>query len=207
MKYFLYCLQHYADFNGRARRSEFWFFRLFYFLSVFLPIFIGFILVCMGGGDFQDYSTSESPSVLTILGALIAFVGVIASIGLFVPDLAVTTRRLHDTGKSGWLMLIGMIPYVNIITGIVLLVFYCMDSTPGENQYGPNPKGIGNNDNYWGNPNGQGTPYGYQQPYNGGYPNQQPNNGGYQQPYNGGYQQPNNGGYQQPYNGGYPHQQ
>ena len=195
MKYFLYCLQHYADFNGRARRSEFWFFRLFYFLSVFLPIFIGFILVYMGGGDFQDYSTSESPSVLTILGALIAFVGVIASIGLCVPDLAVTTRRLHDTGKSGWLMLLTMIPYVNIITGIVLFVFYCMDSTPGENQYGPNPKGIGNNDNYLGNPNGQGAPYGYQQPYNGGYPNQQPNNGGYQQPNNGGYQQPNNGGY------------
>ena len=175
MKYFLYCLQHYADFNGRARRSEFWFFRLFYFLFVFLPIFIGFILL-FAGGAFQDYSTSESPSALIILGALLAFVGTIASIGLFIPDLAVTARRLHDTGKSGWLMLIGMIPYVNIITGIVLLVFYCTDSTPGENQYGPNPKGIGNNGNYWGNPNGQGAPYGFQQPNNGEY--QQPNNGG-----------------------------
>ena len=108
MKYFLYCLKHYADFEGRA-------------------------------------------------------------------------RRLHDTGKSGWLMLIGMIPYVNIITGIVLLVFYCTDSTPGENQYGPNPKGIGNNGNYWGNPNGQGAPYGYQQPYSANPYQQAPYDGGYTQ--------------------------
>ena len=202
MKYFLYCLQHYADFNGRARRSEFWYYTLFHFLFVFLPIFIGLILL-LAGGAFQDYSTPETPSALTILGALLSFVGIIACIGLLVPTWAVTARRLHDTGKSGWLMLIGMIPYVNVITGIVLLVFYCTDSTPGDNQYGPNPKDLGNNGNNWGNPYGQGAPYGYQQPYNGGYPNQQPYNGGYpnQQPYNGGY--PN----QQPYNGGYPNQQ
>ena len=202
MKYFLYCLQHYADFEGRARRSEFWYYTLFHFLFALLPLFIGLILLLVGAAS-QDYSTSGSPSALIILGALLSFVGIIACLGLLVPTWAVTARRLHDTGKSGWLMLIGMIPYVNVITGIVLLVFYCTDSTPGENQYGPNPKGIGNNGNYWGNPNGQGAPYGYQQPYNGGY--QQPYNGGYQQPNNGGYQQPNNGGYQQPNNGGYTH--
>ena len=70
MKYFLYCLKHYADFEGRARRSEFWYYTLFHFLFVFLPIFIGLILL-LAGGAFQDYSTSGSPSALIILGALL----------------------------------------------------------------------------------------------------------------------------------------
>ena len=83
MKYFLYCLKHYADFEGRARRSEFWYYTLFHFLFVFLPIFIGLILL-LAGGAFQDYSTSGSPSALIILGALLSFVGIIASLGLLV---------------------------------------------------------------------------------------------------------------------------
>ena len=86
MKYFLYCLQHHADFNGRARRSEFWYYILFHFLFVFLPLFLGLILLLMGGA-FQDYSTSESPSALTILGALLAFVGIVANLGLLVQVL------------------------------------------------------------------------------------------------------------------------
>jgi hypothetical protein len=173
MKYFLYCLQHYADFNGRARRSEFWYYTLFHFIFVFFPLFIGLILL-LTGGALQDYSISGTPSGLTILSSLLGLVGIVGFFGLLVPTWAVIARRLHDTGKSGWLMLIGMIPFINVVTGIVLIVFYCMDSTPGVNQYGPNPKGIGNDGNYWGNPNGQGAPYGtYQQPYNGGYTNQQ----------------------------------
>jgi uncharacterized membrane protein YhaH (DUF805 family) len=54
--------------------------------------------------------------------------------------LAVTVRRLHDTGKSGLLLLLFLIPFVNFILVIVFFVFYCMDSAPGDNQYGPNPK-------------------------------------------------------------------
>lgn len=181
MKYFLYCLKHYADFSGRARRSEFWYYTLFHFLFALLPLFIGLILLLVSAAS-QDYSTPGSPSAPTILGALLSFVGIIACLGFLVPTWAVTARRLHDTGKSGWFQLLR---YVPIVGGILLLIWYCTDSEPGENQYGPNPKGIGNNGNYWGNPNGQGAPYGYQQPYNGGY--QQPYNGGYQQPYNGGY--------------------
>ena len=184
MKYFLYCLQHYADFDGRARRSEFWYWQLFATLcSIGLAIFLGILAAAF-----------DAP----LISAFIC----IWYIAIFIPDLAVSARRLHDIGKSGWFLFMGLIP---IVGGILLLVWYCTDSEPGENQYGPNPKGVGNNGNYWGNPNGQGAPYGYQQPNNGGY--QQPNNGGYQQPNNGGYQQPYNGGYQQPNNGGYPHQQ
>ena len=65
---------------------------------------------------------------------------IIAYLAVLVPSLAVAVRRLHDTGKSGWFVLIGLVPLVG---GIVMLVFTVMDSTPGDNQYGPNPKGIG----------------------------------------------------------------
>lgn len=58
----------------------------------------------------------------------------------FLPSLAVTVRRLHDTGKSGWLLLLFLIPFVNFILMIVFFIFYCMDSHPGDNEYGPNPK-------------------------------------------------------------------
>ena len=63
----------------------------------------------------------------------------IYALAAFLPALAVSVRRLHDTDRSGWLLLLNLVPCV----GIILLVWYCGDSTPGDNQYGPNPKGIG----------------------------------------------------------------
>lgn len=62
-------------------------------------------------------------------------------LAVLIPALAVGVRRLHDVGKSGWMMLVGLIPFVG---GIWLLVLYCTDSQYGENQWGPNPKGFGN---------------------------------------------------------------
>jgi uncharacterized membrane protein YhaH (DUF805 family) len=61
----------------------------------------------------------------------------IYSLAVLIPSLAVTVRRLHDTGRTGWWILIGLIP---VIGGIVLLIFMVLDSEPGANQYGPNPK-------------------------------------------------------------------
>ena len=63
----------------------------------------------------------------------------IYALAAFLPALAVSVRRLHDTDRSGWLLLLNLVPCV----GIILLVWYCGDSTPGHNQCGPNPKGIG----------------------------------------------------------------
>jgi uncharacterized membrane protein YhaH (DUF805 family) len=103
----------YATFSGRARRSEFWWFTLFAFI---LYVIVGIIDAAAGN----------------------QVLGIIVTLGLIVPSLAVTARRLHDTGKSGWWILIGLIPFVG---AIVLLVFECMDSQPGSNQYGPSPKG------------------------------------------------------------------
>lgn len=106
----------YADFSGRARRSEYW----FWSLALILVYIVGLILTAIAKPFF----------VLLI----------IAYLAVLVPSLAVAVRRLHDTGKSGWFVLIGLVPLVG---GIVMLVFTVMDSTPGDNQYGPNPKGIG----------------------------------------------------------------
>ncbi len=117
--YFKECFtQKYADFNGRARRSEFWYFVLFSMLTVIVLGIVDGLLIRLIGFP-----------ILTPLFVL----------AQFIPNLAVTVRRLHDTDKSGWWILLSLIPLV----GLVVLVFMCMDSTPGINQYGRNPKGIG----------------------------------------------------------------
>ncbi len=203
MKYFLYCLKHYADFSGRARRSEYWFFTLVHSLLVILPIIIGLVMIVTASLTQLHHPASEAPRYGNV-GVFIIFIFSLLHLALFIPQLAVSVRRLHDTDKSGFFILIAFIPYVGIIGGIVLLVFYCMDSTPGYNQYGPNPKGIGNEEGAWRNPYGQ-PPYGqpgYGQPAYGGQPpyGQSPYGGMYapqQHPY--GAQQSQQGVQQQPY--------
>ena len=156
MKYFLYCLKHYADFSGRARCSEFWYFQLFRYL-----------FICLSA----------------ILLSVMPFIGIIGIFGLIVPNFAVTARRLHDTNRSGWWQLLTLIPELIITIGlslafassfarafggnayngqdpivsfmgypigismliiipaeILLLAWYCTDSQQGVNRFGPNPK-------------------------------------------------------------------
>ncbi|MEZ4874660.1 MAG: DUF805 domain-containing protein [Flavobacteriaceae bacterium] len=120
-------MENYANFEGRARRSEYWYYALFNFLII---LAYG-IIVLIAGVSMGDNSTL----FILLMVPLILF-----ALALLVPSIAVAVRRLHDTGKSGWWYLIGVIPVVSYIGGIVLLVFYCMDSNPGSNQYGPNPK-------------------------------------------------------------------
>ncbi|HEV2797950.1 MAG TPA: DUF805 domain-containing protein [Nocardioides sp.] len=112
------CLSKYVDFSGRARRSEYWYFVLF---NVIVSA-VANILDNVIGTDFEAGSG----------GILSTVVG----LALFLPGLAAGVRRLHDTGRSGWWILIGLIP---IIGWILLIVWYCTDSKP-DNQYGPNPK-------------------------------------------------------------------
>ncbi|MFP5462628.1 MAG: DUF805 domain-containing protein [Gammaproteobacteria bacterium] len=119
MSWFLAALRKYATFSGRARRSEYWFFFLFYLL-----IAIGLALVdaLLGtGGD------GEGPGLFSGLFML----------AMLLPSLAVGVRRLHDIGRTGWWLLVSLVP---LIGAIVLLVFALRDSDPGENAYGPNPK-------------------------------------------------------------------
>lgn len=105
----------YAVFSGRARRSEFWWFFLFY---VIVDIVVQII----------DVAAKTS-----IIGLLLALV-------FLLPSLGVDVRRLHDIGKSGWWILIGLIP---IVGAIILIVWACQDSQPGANQYGESPKAYG----------------------------------------------------------------
>lgn len=123
MDYFISALKNYATFTGRARRSEYWFFYLFYFIFLVLAVILDNLL----GITIED----------TGIGPLY-FVSILAMI---IPGLAVTVRRLHDVGKSGWFYFIVLIP---IIGSIWLLVLMATDGKPGRNQYGTNPKGIGN---------------------------------------------------------------
>ena len=119
MKYFLYCLQHYADFNGRARRSEYWYFALF---NLIISFVIGFTFGVIAG--ILDMPALDN---LTYLWSLV----------VFIPGLAVSVRRLHDIGRSGWWLLLSLIPLVG---SIILIIWCCFDSQPGANQYGSNPK-------------------------------------------------------------------
>ncbi|MDA9110883.1 DUF805 domain-containing protein [Bacteroidia bacterium] len=110
--------QNYANFEGRARRREYWGFILFY-----LIFYIG------------------SAVVFSLIDESLAAIAGIFALAMFVPNLAVAVRRLHDVGKSGWFLLIGLIP---LIGGIWLLVLNCTDSDAGTNEYGPNPKNPAN---------------------------------------------------------------
>ena len=116
------CLSKYVDFSGRARRSEYWYFALFSFLVSLAASIVDAVI----GTDYDGAAS----------GGLIQTV---ASLALVLPSLAVGIRRLHDTDRSGWWILIGLIP---IIGWILLIVWFCTDSKP-DNAYGPNPKTSG----------------------------------------------------------------
>lgn len=114
MKWYLQALKKYAVFDGRAHRTEFWMFML---LNLIIAFALGFVLGATGMG---------------------AVLGYIYSLAVLLPTLAVGARRLHDIGRSGWWQLIAFIPVIGII---VLIYFWALDSQPGANKYGANPKG------------------------------------------------------------------
>jgi uncharacterized membrane protein YhaH (DUF805 family) len=108
-------LANYANFSGRARRSEYWYWALAVFIVEIIVLGV----------------RAVSPT----LGQLLYILVLLATL---VPTLAVGVRRLHDTGRTGWWLLIALIP---IIGAIVLIVFFVQDSAPGSNEFGPSPKG------------------------------------------------------------------
>lgn len=121
------CFRNYVTFDGRARRSEYWWWALF----------AGLVLVAARLVSLSIYG--------------------LAFVVLLLPSIAVATRRLHDTGRSGWWQLLDLVPF----GAIVILVFTLQDSAPGHNQYGPSPKAVSED------------PYGYGSPTS-GYPGTYP---------------------------------
>jgi len=110
----------YTMFKGRSRRSEYWFIQLFLILTNLAAAAIDLALM---DGDVDRFIANGGGGILGLIWILVTI----------VPALAVLVRRLHDTGKSGWWALIGLVPLVG---GVVLFVFSVLDSTAGENQYG-----------------------------------------------------------------------
>ena len=130
------CLSKYATFSGRARRSEYWWFVLFYIIvSV-----IASILDSIFGTRIRFDSNTGTTYVYQT-----GWIQTIATLALLLPGIAVQVRRLHDTGRSGWWWWLNVICCIG---SIILLVFYLGDSKPGNNQYGPNPKGVGGGGGY-----------------------------------------------------------
>jgi uncharacterized membrane protein YhaH (DUF805 family) len=120
IKHYLNAIQNnYTNFSGRARRSEYWYFILFYYiisiLAVVLDNLLGLAMEMIGYG-------------------LITFLVALAHI---IPSFALTVRRLHDVGKSGWFIFIVFIPFIGAIW---LLVLNCKNGEVGENKYGADPK-------------------------------------------------------------------
>lgn len=113
MEWYLKVLKNYATFSGRARRKEYWMFTLFNFIALIILLILDFII----GTYFVLYG--------------------LYCVGIIIPSLAVSVRRLHDLEKSGWWIFISLIP---LIGGIWLLVLLCTDGTAGNNAYGPSPK-------------------------------------------------------------------
>jgi len=123
MNYYLKVLQNYATFSGRARRSEFWYFALFNLIFAILAMVLDRVL----GTTFKMGGVEMYYGYIYLLYVLV----------MFIPGLAVSVRRLHDVGKSGWMYLIVLIP---IIGAIWLLVLFFTDSNTESNKWGENPK-------------------------------------------------------------------
>ena len=132
MEYVLMPLKRYADFSGRSRRKEFWSYFLFVWVATFVLMYLDSALNL--GGTSSSYSEGGSVG-FNMSGGLLTLLFLLANI---VPNIAVAVRRLHDVGKSGWMLLIGLIPLVG---AIYLLVQYVQPGAAGPNQYGPDPKG------------------------------------------------------------------
>ncbi len=122
MKWYLKVLKQYADFNGRARRKEYWMYALFTFIVFFATASLDILLF---GGDLE----SDEPPMLIFT--------CIYLLGTIIPNLALSVRRLHDSGQSGWMFFVKIIPFIGGIWFFILMV---TNGQTGSNKYGPDPK-------------------------------------------------------------------
>jgi uncharacterized membrane protein YhaH (DUF805 family) len=166
MEWMLMPLKRYAEFSGRSRRMEFWMYQLGVWL-LWIALWIVMMVVGFGTASAARDPASGMVGMFASLGIFMVVFAIVA-LGLFIPSLAVAVRRLHDTDRSGWWLLLPFAPYVLtiivavmagasqssglmgiamifnvlvLVASIVLLVFYCLPGTAGPNKYGPDPLG------------------------------------------------------------------
>ena len=119
--------EHYADFNGRARRKDYWVFTLW-------SAIISFVLCFLVGFPLRFSGVDDAISLSIVYGIVYLF-----GLAILLPSIALGVRRLHDIGKSGLWYLSCLVP---VAGSILLLIFFCRDSQPGPNKWGANPKGM-----------------------------------------------------------------
>lgn len=133
MNWYLKVLKQYVDFSGRARRTEYWMYAL---VTTVIVIVLGVIDgLVFGTGSYAALSGAGSVGFSFSLGTL----STIYTLAVFLPSLGVAVRRLHDTDRSGWWLLIGLLPFVG---AIVLLVFFATAGNQGPNRHGADPKAL-----------------------------------------------------------------
>lgn len=141
MNWYFIVLKRYTQFSDRASRAEFWWFTLIHtmiaFLLLSIDINMGNIFAITKDGNIIQLSGSmaevaNNPDVIQVFGKL--FMGYL--IITMLPNLAVSIRRLHDTGKSGWLILVSLIPAIGLL---IIIVLFALPSEPQANRYGPHP--------------------------------------------------------------------
>lgn len=134
-------IRKYASFRGRARRLEYWLWQLF--LAAVVSGLYLWILTALGelppmtGDAAVDQAAFNAAIAANPSAALPLFMLLGFSLFVFLPSIAVSVRRLHDSNKSGWWILLGLTG----IGSLVLLIFYLLDGTPGPNRFGPDPRG------------------------------------------------------------------
>lgn len=129
MNWMLLPYRRYAEFTGRSRRREYWMYVLFYFLVLLA------LNAVFGSNDVVRTPTGFGYASRLMGGG--GIIGTVFALASLVPSLAVSVRRLHDQDRSGWLLLLGLIP---LLGGFALLVLMCLEGTRGTNRHGPDPK-------------------------------------------------------------------
>lgn len=133
--------KNYANFSGRARRREFWMFTLINTIVLFVLYLPALIPLMSMSAQAEMGAAPADLSAIPLVAQIFLGLYLLYSLAVFLPTLAVSIRRLHDSGKTGWMYLVALIP---LIGSLLLLYFLIQDSEAGSNKWGPNPKNIGN---------------------------------------------------------------
>ena len=140
--------EKYATFSGRARRSEYWWFMLFFALAYFALGILAMALL-FATGIFQTMERGGDPSGVQVAALiLVAVLAAVIMLGLILPMISVSVRRLHDHGRSGWwwllIWVLSIVPILGYLVSIGVTIYFALRGTPGPNKFGPDPLAANN---------------------------------------------------------------